>query len=144
MTNLSSGYVIDASAIIKIYVREEDSEEMDRLIEASIGQEIPILSPELLFAECANILWKKVRRDGQPREKVLADMEDLRGLDLTAVPTRKLCQRALEIACIHDISAYDACYVALSEQERLPLLTADGKLVARLSNTSFNLTLLGT
>lgn len=143
MTNLSGGYVIDASAVIKIYVREEQSEEMDRLIEASFAQRIPILVPDLIFAECANILWKKVRRGEHSRDKVLADIEDLRVLGVVSVPTRDLAERALEIACDHGIAAYDACYVALSEQEHVPLLTADTRLASSLSGSAFDLMVLG-
>jgi len=41
----------------------------------------------------------------------------------------------LEIAAARDISAYDACYVALAEQMQLPLLTADNKLAVKLAGS---------
>jgi predicted nucleic acid-binding protein len=43
----------------------------------------------------------------------------------------------LEIAIAHNISAYDACYVELSERLQLPLVTADQKLIRALSGTPY-------
>jgi len=41
-------------------------------------------------------------------------------------------KRALEIACLHGVTAYDACYIALSERNGVPLLTADTRLADHL------------
>jgi len=62
---------------------------------------------------------------------------------LPSVPTSELVERALGIACTHGISAYDACYVALSEQEHVPLLTADSRLASSLSGSAFDVIVLG-
>jgi predicted nucleic acid-binding protein len=45
---------------------------------------------------------------------------------------------AVTIALTYGISAYDASYVALSQQVGATLLTLDGKLVRALSTSSFD------
>jgi predicted nucleic acid-binding protein len=49
-------FVIDASVAIKWVVRETGTQEALSL------RQHRLVAPDLLVAECANILWKKVRR----------------------------------------------------------------------------------
>jgi len=44
-------------------------------------------------------------------------------------PTASLATEALKIAIEHRVSSYDAFYVALAAHFRVPLITADAKLV---------------
>jgi len=50
------GFIIDASIAVKWVVEEPGTKEALALRACPLG------APELLVAECANILWKKVRR----------------------------------------------------------------------------------
>ena len=50
-------FVIDASVAIKWIVQEAGTEE------AVLVRRRPLSAPDLLIAECANILWKKVRQN---------------------------------------------------------------------------------
>jgi len=50
-----------------------------------------------------------------------------------------LVSDALAIAAAHNITAYDACYVATAQQAGVPLVTADSKLVARLAGTPYTI-----
>jgi len=45
---------------------------------------------------------------------------------------------AVRIGVNHRITAYDACYVALSDQVNAPLLTLDERLVASMHNSPFD------
>jgi len=143
MSRLPRAYVIDASVGIKRFLREDQSAEVRTLFDRLVRDECVFVVPDLFYVECANVLWKKVVREEHPIDKAIADMEDLRALALASVPTRDLAERALEIACTHGISAYDACYVALSEQEHVPLLTADSRLASSLSGSAFDVMVLG-
>jgi len=49
--------VIDASVAVKWVVEENGTPEV-----LALRQRARLIAPELLVAECANILWKKVRR----------------------------------------------------------------------------------
>jgi predicted nucleic acid-binding protein len=54
-----------------------------------------------------------------------------------------LVAAALPIATTHDVTAYDACYVALAQSLGVPLVTADQKLHAKLAGTPLEPVWLG-
>jgi hypothetical protein len=59
-------FVIDASIAVKWVVEE------DRTAEAlALRQRSKLIAPQLLVAECANILWKKVQREELLKEEAL-------------------------------------------------------------------------
>ena len=60
----------------------------------------------------------------------------------TAVTT--LLDQAIGIALKHDISVYDATYVAASEIGQAPLVTADMKLVRKMIGTPYTVLFLGS
>lgn len=49
--------------------------------------------------------------------------------------------KAVEIGLNYGITAYDGCYVALSEQVTAPLLTLDERLVNSLAGSKFDVRL---
>lgn len=136
MSRLPVTCVVDASVGIKLLLPEEYSEDVQHLFEQSlVDQDASLLVPDLFFIECANILWKKVRRCEYSQNTALESVADLKALELTAMPTVELMERALEIACSHGVTAYDACYVALAERHNIPLLTADNRLAEVLKES---------
>jgi len=128
--------VVDASVGIKLFLIEELSEQADRLFKKLTGyRPARFYVPDLFFVECANILWKYVRHFGYPPDNARQDVADLRALALLTVSTADLLEPALELAMIHDITAYDASYAALAAQLDLPLITADAPLARKLQAT---------
>lgn len=144
MKRLPRPCVLDASAGIKMFLDEEHSEDVQRLFEeAREAREDSIYVPDLFFVECANVLWKKVRRAKYSESDAVGDLADLRALELPAMPTSQLVDRALELACLHGISVYDACYAVLADDLDLPLLTADLRLASILAAAGFQTATLG-
>ncbi len=94
--------------------------------------------PDLFYIESANVLWKYIRAGLYPTAKVTADLATLKSLQLQVVSTTDLVADAVNIALNYGISAYDASYVALSQQVDATLLTLDNKLVRALSASSFD------
>ena len=137
-------YVVDASVAIKLFVVEPLSERADALFD-QLAAEPPaqLYVPDLLFVECANILWKHVRRFGYPAEHARQDVAALRALALRAVSTADLIDEALPLALAYDITAYDACYVALAQLIGAPLITADEALVRKLAGSPYDVRWLG-
>lgn len=132
--------VVDASVAIKLFIEQEGSAQAEALFEklsTQPGTELYV--PELFFAECANVLWQYVRRTNYPPDEAKASLARLRALTLQTVAIQEVVSEALEIAIAHNISAYDACYVELSERLQLPLITADQKLVRALAGTAYQI-----
>ncbi len=133
MKDLPSRLVIDASVGIKLFVSEDHAPEAKSLfLGMTEDPSIEPFVPDLFYAECANILWKYVRRSGYSAADALKDIAATKNLGLRAVSAGLLMPRALDLALKWEITAYDACYVALAEELKSPLITADQKLFKRL------------
>lgn len=122
MTN-AEGVVVDASVAVKWLVSEPDSDLAAELLQLRLH------APDLLFPECANILWKKVAR-GQLTVDVLDVVVDaLQAVDVTIHLSRMHLGPAVALACRLDHPAYDCFYLALAEALEMPFVTADDRLV---------------
>lgn len=141
---MSDDCVVDASVAIKLFLVEPLSPQADALFDRLTDMPpARFYVPDLFFVECANILWKYVRRFGYPLEAALHDMADLARLPLRVSPTADLVGNALKLAVAVDITAYDATYVALAQRLSLPLVTADEALVRRLAGIGVDARFLG-
>ena len=128
--------VVDASVGVKLFVNEAGSELADRLFAHLTAQPAAqFYVPDLFYVECANILWKYVRRFGYAPANARQDVADLGALALVTISTADLLEPALNLALTHDITAYDASYVALAQQLDLPLITADVPLARKLAGS---------
>lgn len=117
--------VIDASIGIQWVVRETGSAQAVRFIDRS-----PIV-PGLFFAECANILWKKVERK---ELSVIAAQDRAAALSMVSldiVPDTDVFEHALALACELGHPAYDCIYIAAARLRKVPLVTADRRLIER-------------
>jgi predicted nucleic acid-binding protein len=137
MTAVPSECVVDASVGIKLFIDEPLSDRADLLFASLAAGVARFYVPDLFYIECANILWKYVRRSGYPANSARQDLEDLDALDLHSVSTADLMRDALEIAISNDITAYDACYVALAHRLGVPLVTADAPLADRMEGSEY-------
>ena len=143
-TRSPTRFVVDASVGIKLFVEEPLSDRARRLFERPVvGDTGRLLVPDLFYAECANILWKYVRRFGRSVSEARRHMANIMKLELEHVRTAELAEDALPLALSHEISAYDACYAALAERSRAPLVTADRKLTRKLEGTGIDVRWLG-
>jgi predicted nucleic acid-binding protein len=125
-----TGFAVDASVAIKWLVEEPGAELAALLLDH------PLVAPDLLGPECANVLWKKVvRGELSAREAELMALA-LAGVDIALHPTRPYLQPALEAATALRHPAYDCIYLCLAEQLGQPLVTADQRLVATVRNAA--------
>lgn len=118
--------VIDASVAVKWVVPEPDSDRAEVLLDHGM------VAPDLLFAGCANVLWKKVRRGELTKREADIAAQTLEQADLTLVSTRGYLALATSVAVELDHPAYDAVYLTVAEASELRLVTADDRLIRKV------------
>ncbi len=127
--------VVDASVGVKLVLVEVLSNEAHALFShLAKDPAARFFTPDLFDIECANILWKQVRRFGCPLADAQLHLARLGALAVQRVPVPTLAADALTIGSSYGISAYDGCYVALAQRLRVPLVTADSRLVAAMAS----------
>ena len=122
-------WVVDASVAVKWVVPEILSEQSDRLL----GGGEQLIAPDLLLAEAANALWKKIRRRELSAAEANRALDVISASGIVLYAAQPLLARALVMAQRLEHPVYDCVYVALAERERATLVTADERLLARLA-----------
>ena len=120
--------VIDASVAIKWVIEEEGTKEALALRGRALA------APDLLIAECANILWRKTRRNELSESEALFAAGLLARADIELVAMRPYLEAATRIAIALDHAAYDCIYIALAEAEGVRFVTADTSLVRKVGS----------
>jgi len=85
-----------------------------------------IAAPEFALAETTNILRRMELSGSLPQLQATSTHRDLLRLDIEFSPFRPFAGRVWELRA--NLSAYDACYVALAEALDWPLVTLDRRL----------------
>ena len=119
--------VIDASVAVKWVVAEAGTP--DALI---LRQSARFAAPDLLMAECANILWKKVQRGDLLLEEAGLAARLLQRADIDLWPMGQLLETAMRMAVALNHPAYDCLYLALAAAQNRQFVTADERLLRRL------------
>jgi len=124
--------VIDASIAIKWVIEESGT-----AAALALRGTARLIAPELLVAECANILWKKVQCEELSRDEALLAARLLQAAEIELVPTRGLLVMATEIAIELGHPAYDCVYLALAVERECRFVTADERLVRKVGEGRF-------
>jgi predicted nucleic acid-binding protein len=121
--NDGQAIVVDASALVFLMV---DAAGVGEWVADEIrGKQV--FSSEMVHYEVVNQLRVHQRRKKIDATTANLAFQDLLAMDLRTEPFSVLANRIWELR--GNVSAYDASYVALAEWRRIPLLTADIKLV---------------
>ena len=120
-----AAWVIDASVAAKWLLPEDGSDQASALLGDAL------LVPDLLFAELANIFWKKQLRGEIDAATANAAARWLVQAPLQVHPCAGLTADALALSIRLAHPAYDCFYLALARRSGCPLVTADRRLVAR-------------
>jgi len=119
--------VIDASIAVKWVIEEDGTPEA-----LALRQKAKLIAPELLVAECANILWKKVLRRELLKQEALLAARLLQGAEIELTPTRSLLEVATRMAIELDHPACDCFYLALAVERQCRFVTADERFLRKL------------
>ncbi len=122
--------VIDASVIVKWFIDENDSDKAEIIKELFINEKINIVVPSLLYYEVLNALkYSKLFRLDELN--LVGESIENYGFDFIVIKD-EIREKMVEIAINHDISIYDASYIALAEKFNTHLITADEKIAKKL------------
>ena len=86
----------------------------------------PLHAPELVLAEATNILRRLERAKQIRTPEAAAAREDLMQLDIELFAFEPFADRIWDLR--HNVTSYDAWYVAVAEALNLPLATLDARL----------------
>jgi predicted nucleic acid-binding protein len=128
--------VTDTSVVLKWFRQEEILAEyaLD-ILHAYLDGHLYIVVPSLLAYEVANVLRYKSKLTTAHVETAVQNLFDL-GLEWSE-PSVTVMRRAVTIARENDTSVYDATFAALAESQGATLVTADERLVTKLTSLSF-------
>jgi predicted nucleic acid-binding protein len=130
--------VIDASVVLKWYLSDE--EHGDRaldILEGHASDSISLHAPALLEFEVANGLAIAKRRGRVEDEAALKAMEGFTEIGIELYPLSPLFPKVLAYCDRYKISVYDAAYVALADDLKTKVVTADKLLFKSTRNLKF-------
>ncbi len=117
--------VVDASAVLEILLQTPAASRVSRRIFAS-GETLH--APHLLDVEIAQVLRRYARSGVISSDRGAEALADLADLPLNRYPHFVLLPRIWQLR--HNVTAYDAAYLALAEALDAPLLTRDRALAS--------------
>ena len=120
-------HVNDASIAVKWVIEEQGTPEA-----LVLRRKAKLIAPELLVAECANVLCKKVQRNELTKEEALLAARLLQGAEIALLPMRSLFEAATRISIELNHPAYDCMYVALAVANECTFVTADERFLRKL------------
>ena len=123
-----SVFVVDASVVVKWFVPEIHSGAARRLL----GLSHEYVAPDLLFAETASTIWKKIRRKELTAEEGRRLVADMGRIAVETVSCRALAEDAHALANATGRTVYDSMYIALAVRLNTRSITADDRLEAAL------------
>ena len=106
-------YVVDASVAIKLVKAEPDSVQAQALFEHLVRDpNARFWVPDLFHPECANVLRTLAKRGLVSNADAAAKLAAIQARRLQTLASEALVNDALRLALTHDLSVYDAIYVA--------------------------------
>ncbi|MEO0422573.1 MAG: type II toxin-antitoxin system VapC family toxin [Pseudomonadota bacterium] len=123
--------VIDASVVVAALV---DNGGQGTWAEAILAQG-ELVAPELLVVEVSNVLRRLARSGSVSSEQADDAQAALIELPVKLAPLHPLLERIWELR--DNVTAYDACYVAIAERLSAPLATLDRRLATQQTLCEF-------
>jgi predicted nucleic acid-binding protein len=120
-----AAFVVDSSVAASWILPDEHSVQTEALSELVIS--FGALAPALLIYEVRNLLVSAIRTQRIDRDAAIKGIAEIRMLPISYVEPA-LDQAVIELAATHRLSGYDATFLVLARDQKLPLATFDRKL----------------
>ena len=123
--------VLDTSVAVKWFIREEDSEKAADLRHAHGRAEILLHAPDILLLELTNALRYSPLVSA---EEIPQALRLFPGLGIIIIPfDLDALISSVTLSMEHDLAVYDAYFLALAQTLEMPLITADQRMLSRLT-----------
>jgi len=129
-----SRLVVDASVVAKLFFPETHSAAAVRAVKAATE----LLAPELIWAELASVIWKRVVRGEIDEDQGRHIINEILRMPVHTHSLNLLADSALQLAISTQRSVYDCLYLALAIHEDCVFLTADERLFNALAGGTFS------
>lgn len=117
--------VVDASALLEVLLNTPAGPLVARRL---FAEDETIHAPHLLDVEVAQILRRYALAGDLDPDRGLQALEDLADFPLTRYPHDLFLPRIWELR--HNVTVFDAAYIALAETLAAPLVTRDARLAS--------------
>ena len=117
--------VVDASAILEVLLLTPAGQTIEDRIFSTTET---LHAPHLFDLEVAQVLRRYCANGDMTPERGYQALSDLTNFPITRYPHDLFLPRIWELC--HNVTAYDAVYIALAESLSAPLLTRDARLAS--------------
>jgi len=117
--------ILDTSIIIKWFVQEKDSGQALEIFKEVKKSSLKIVLPKIIILELINALLLGNDYTQEGVRKALDDINDLR--PEWVLLDQLLIEDVVKMVSGNKIAAYDAFFIAVAENQKIPLITADKK-----------------
>lgn len=122
--------VVDTSALIRLFIPDgpipDGLQTFFRGVERGIDHAI---APELLTAEAANVVWKKVARGDLSGEEGASLLADVLSVPIRLFRHHFLIEQAFDLSLSNQPTVYDNLFLALALQQGAVVFSADRDLM---------------
>lgn len=123
-------HLVDSSVAVKWYAAEPESDLAESLLT------IPLAAPDIIRAEVANALRKKVKNGELDRAQTDEALQHL-ARTVRLLPSEPIAELAFELSLDLGHPVYDCFFLVLAKTLEFPLITSDGRLWRRTRGTVF-------
>ncbi|MDT8316254.1 type II toxin-antitoxin system VapC family toxin [Roseomonas mucosa] len=123
--------VVDASIAAKWVIAEEHSEKAATLL----GYDV-LYAPDHWQAEAVNVIWSKVQFGDLTVEEAEPRVGLLLRAPIVTMPIASLMKHAFTISVGNSVTIYDSLYIAMARHHDVPFVTADARLLRKITDVS--------
>ena len=135
--------VLDASVVVKWYLRENHSKEAVELKNFMFKESALVAVPELFFIEVANVIWKKSALFKEISKIEAREIyREISRLPFQVLPNPEILDEAFRLSLEYVVSIYDALYLAGAQKLEALFITSDSAFEEKLQSTRLSKTIV--
>lgn len=125
---------LDASALVKLVISEEHSEDVERIVRRNLSDHEPVIAPCIALYEAMNAIWVyavlKRKLEIERADTAIGSLLLIWG-QIKHADSTELHRLAMRVALESKLTVYDSLYAAVSMLYRAPLLTFDKEILLK-------------